>query len=63
MGRKRRTPPGPPPCREYEAARAQGAPDAEQTRTREKFKAADAKLSQFERDTGRRRRREREYAP
>ena len=46
--------------REYEAARAQGAPEAQRQLAAEKLKAADQKLGQFERDTGRRRRRERE---
>ena len=48
---------------EYAAARAQGA-DAPATKAAlDKLHRADDRLNQFEKDTGRRRRREREYGP
>ena len=47
---------------DMEVAKAQGDEEGLKL-AREKLKDADAKLDRFERDTGRRRRREREYAP
>ena len=46
---------------DYETAKAQKAPDAERQLAAEKLKRADEKLDRFEKETGRRRRREREY--
>lgn len=46
---------------EYMIAKEQGAPDAEQKKLREKLKDADAQLDRFAKQTGRKRRREREY--
>lgn len=48
---------------DLDVAKAQGADKDELNRLRGRLKDADAKLDRFERDTGRRRRREREYAP
>ena len=47
--------------REYAAATAQGADDSAVKAALEKLKNADEKLNRFEQETGRRRRREREY--
>jgi len=47
---------------DMEVAKAQGDEEGLKL-AREKLKDADAKLDRFEKDTGRRRRREREYAP
>lgn len=49
--------------REYAAATVQGAPDEVVKKAVEKLKQADEKLDRFEKETGRRRRREREYGP
>lgn len=46
---------------EYEIARDQGAPEAELTKLRERLKDIDAKLDRLAKQTGRKRRREREY--
>lgn len=46
---------------EYAIAKEQGAPEAKQKKLREKLKDADAKLDRFTKETGRKRRREREY--
>ena len=46
---------------EYEIARDQGAPEAELTKLRERLKDIDAKLDRLAKETGRKRRREREY--
>ena len=48
---------------EYATAKAQGADEAELKAAREKLKQADERLDRFEKETGRRRRREREYGP
>ena len=48
---------------DLDVAKAQGADKDELNRLRGRLKDADAKLDRFEQDTGRRRRREREYAP
>ena len=48
---------------DLDVAKAQGADKDELDRLRGRLKDADAKLDRFEQDTGRRRRREREYAP
>ena len=48
---------------DLDVARAQGAGKAEIDKLRGKVKDVDAKLDRFTRDTGRKRRREREYAP
>ena len=47
---------------EYESAKAQGADEATVKATREKLHRADERLDRFEKESGRRRRREREYA-
>lgn len=49
--------------REYAATKAQEAPDDAMKKAAEKLKQADEKLDRFEKETGRRRRREREYGP
>ena len=48
---------------EYATAKAQGADDPATKVALEKLKRADDKLNRFEKETGRRRRREREYGP
>lgn len=48
---------------DYNAAKAQGADKPTLDGLRGKVKDADAKLDRFTKDTGRKRRREREYAP
>ena len=48
---------------DYNVAKAQGADKPALDRLRGRVKDTDAKLDQFTRDTGRKRRREREYAP
>ena len=48
---------------DYNVAKAQGADRPALDKLRGRVKDADAKLDQFTRDTGRKRRREREYAP
>ena len=48
---------------DYNVAKAQGADKPALDRLRGKVKDADARLDRFTRDTGRKRRREREYAP
>lgn len=48
---------------DLDVAKAQGADKSELDRLRGRLQDADAKLDRFEQDTGRRRRREREYAP
>lgn len=48
---------------DLDVAKAQGADKSELDRLRGRLQDADAKLDRFERDTGRRRRREREFAP
>ena len=47
----------------YESAKAQGAEKTTIDAAREKLKRADERLDRFEKETGRRRRREREYGP
>ena len=48
---------------DLDVAKAQGAGKEELDRLRGRLRDADEKLDRFEKDTGRRRRREREYAP
>jgi len=48
---------------QYATAKAQGAEKTTIDAAREKLKRADEKLDRFEKETGRRRRREREYGP
>lgn len=48
---------------EYNVAKVQGAPGEEIKEKQGALKRADERLDKFEKDTGRRRRREREYAP
>ena len=48
---------------DLDVAKAQGADKADLDRLRGRLKDADAKLDRFTKDTGRKRRREREYAP
>lgn len=48
---------------EYESAKAQGAEKTTIDAAREKLKRTDERLDRFEKETGRRRRREREYGP
>ena len=48
---------------EYATAKAQGADEAAVKAAQEKLKQADERLDRFEKETGRRRRREREYGP
>jgi hypothetical protein len=48
---------------DLDVAKAQGADKGELDRLRGRLKNADERLGKFEKDTGRRRRREREYAP
>ena len=48
---------------DLDVAKAQGADKDELDRLRGRLKDADERLDRFEKDTGRRRRREREYAP
>ena len=48
---------------EYATAKAQGADEATVKAAQEKLKRADERLDRFEKETGRRRRREREYGP
>jgi len=48
---------------EYAAAKAQGADEQTVKAAQEKLKQADERLDRFEKETGRRRRREREYGP
>ena len=48
---------------DLDVAKAQGADKEELEKLKGKLREADVKLSQFEKDTGRRRRREREYGP
>ena len=48
---------------DLDVAKAQGADKADLDKLKDKLKDADAKLDRFTRETGRKRRREREYAP
>lgn len=48
---------------QYATAKAQGADEATVKAAGEKLKQADERLDRFEKETGRRRRREREYGP
>ena len=48
---------------DYATAKAQGADETTVKAAQEKLKRADEKLDRFEKETGRRRRREREYGP
>ena len=48
---------------DLDVARAQGAGKGELDRLRGRLQRADERLNRFEQETGRRRRREREYAP
>ena len=48
---------------DYDVAKAQGADDEALTQYQARIKRADERLDKFTKDTGRKRRREREYAP
>ena len=48
---------------DLDVAQAQGADQEEMVQLRRRMREADARLDRFTRDTGRKRRREREYAP
>ena len=48
---------------EYDVAKAQGAPGEEIKEKQGALKRADERLDRFAEETGRKRRREREYAP